>query len=113
MPRAVGLALLFFGFIAPMAVPFCAADCQMMQSSFAAGAASFDAAPLPCCAGGQTAVVPPMQVKPQAEYQTALDLHAPVSSILFHEPSFVPGPSPLHQRSLFLHSARAISILRI
>jgi hypothetical protein len=113
MTRAVGFALLLFGFIAPLVAPLCAARCQMMQSSFSAGAASFDAAPLPCCAGGQTAVVPPMQVKPQANYQTAVDLHAPVAAVLFHEPLFVPAPSRFEERSVFPSSVHTSAVLRI
>ena len=112
MTRAVGFALLLFGFIAPLIAPLCAADCQMMQSASSAGT-FLDEAPLPCCVGGQTAVVPPMQVKPQAGYQTAVDLHAPVAAILFHEPLFVPAPSRLDKQSLVPASAHTSAVLRI
>ena len=112
MTRAVGFALLLFGFIVPLVAPLCAADCQMMQSS-SSTATSFDEAPLPCCVPGQTAVVPPMQVKPQAQYQTAVDLHAPVAAVLFHQPPFVPSPSRLANRLLLPPSAHTSAILRI
>ena len=112
MTRTVGYTLLLFGFIAPLVAPLCAADCQMMQSSSTQGV-SFDEAPLPCCVGGQTAVVPPMQVKPQADYQTAVDLHAPVVAVLFHEPLFVPVPSRFDRQSVLPPSAHTSAVLRI
>ena len=112
MTRAVGFALLLFGFITPLIAPLCAADCQMMQTSSTKDAA-FDEAPLPCCVGGQAAVVPPMQVKPQANYQTAVDLHAPVAAVLVHQPLFVAVSLRFESRSLSQTPARTFAVLRI